>query len=121
MTWRLRENCCGTGSECAVARARELVAEGDQATAAARIDRRQAIIAPTTRPPAAGPGRPGTAIVEIDQTDGTREPSPRASWVSLLTEAGTADHAHPSTDAWSGATSPTRILPGETAGRVIWT
>ena len=64
-----------------VARARELVAEGDQATAAARIAQisRQAIYkTPQRRPPAAGPGRPGAddaAIVEIAKahpTDGTR-------------------------------------------------
>ena len=64
-----------------VARARELVAEGDQATAAAHIAQisRQAIYkTPQRRPPAAGPGRPGAddaAIVEIAKaqpTDGTR-------------------------------------------------
>ena len=64
-----------------VARARELVAEGDQATAAARIAQisRQAIYkTPQRRPPAAGPGRPGAddaAIVEIAKahpTDGTQ-------------------------------------------------
>ena len=53
---------------------------------------------------------------------GWSQPSPRASWVSLLTEAGTADHAAPigfCSDAWSGTTSPTRILPGETADE-LW-
>ena len=63
------------------ARARELVAEGDQPTAVARVAQisRQAIYKPPRRrPPAAGPGVPGAAdaaIVEIakaNPTDGTR-------------------------------------------------
>jgi putative transposase len=63
------------------ARARELVAAGDQPTAVARVAgiSRQAIYKPPRRrPPAAGPGQPGeadAAIVEIakaNPTDGTR-------------------------------------------------
>lgn len=63
------------------ARARELVAAGDQPTAVARVARisRQAIYRPPTwRPPAAGPGQPSeadVAIVEVakaNPTDGTR-------------------------------------------------
>jgi putative transposase len=64
-----------------VARARELVAEGDQATAAAllaQISRQATYETPRRRPPAVGPGRPGAddaAIVEVAKahpTDGTR-------------------------------------------------
>ena len=63
------------------ARARELVAAGDQPTAVARVAQisRQAIYkSPRRRPAAAGPGQPGesdAAIVEIakaNPTDGTR-------------------------------------------------
>ncbi len=63
------------------ARARELVAAGDQPTAVARVAQisRQAIYRPPRRrPPAAGPGRGGeadAAIVEVakaNPTDGTR-------------------------------------------------
>ena len=117
-----------------VARARELVAEGDQATAAARIAQisRQAIYkTPQRRPPAAGPGRPGAddaAIVEIAKahpTDGTRmvaaiasrqlgEPVNRKRAQRIM-----RTHRLLQPTRWSGATSPTRILPGETAGRVV--
>ena len=68
------------------------------------------------------------AIVEIAKahpTDGTRmvaaiasrqlgEPVNRKRAQRIM-----RTHRPSAADAWSGATSPTRILPGETAGRVV--
>lgn len=117
-----------------VARARELVAEGAQPTAVARVSRisRQSIYkVPKRRPQKAGPGEPGpddARIVEIakaNPSDGTRMVAAIASrelGEPVHPEAGAANHAHPPAAPacpWAGASAPAGILPGATTRRVV--
>ena len=116
------------------ARARELVASGEQPTAVARFAQisRQAIYQPPRRRPLiAGPRIPvpgDAAIVEIAKahpTDGTRMVAAIASREfgrGGQPQAGAADHASSppvAARAGTGSASPPRVLPGAPPRRVV--